>query len=91
MRLQESNAEVLSWCFCLSFLESFHQRLVLLVGRREVGQVQLPDLAARHAVELAQDFVADVGCMIGAGHYSAELELDDILDLLVGEFFHWQI
>ena len=58
--LQVFNAVVFSWRFCLCFLESFHQRLILLVGRREVGHIQLADLVACDSVELAQDPVANI-------------------------------
>ena len=58
--------------------------LVLL----ESGQVELPDPFAGDLEELAQYSIADVGGVVQTGHQLAELELDDVVDLLLRELLH---
>ena len=57
----------------------------------ELGQVWLPDFLTWDSEDLAENSIAHVGCVIGTGDESTELEFDDVFNLLIGEFLHWFI
>ena len=60
----------------------------MLLFRFESSHIQPPYLAAGHLEELAQDLITNVGFVTVLGDQAAELELDDVVDLLLGEVLH---
>ena len=51
----------------------------------EAGHVQPPDPLARHLEELAKDSIAHVRPVSWRCHQLAELQFDDVVDLLLSE------
>ena len=88
VRLQEAEPVPLPSLCLLRLLQPRQQRKMAGLMSLETGQVQLADAAAGHAVDLAQDPVAHVGAIVVRGHELAELEFDEVVDLLIGELLH---
>ena len=54
----------------------------------EPGQVQLADPGARDAKYLAKHSVANILLVAWPGYQLAKLQLDDVVDLLLGKLLH---
>ena len=52
------------------------------------GHVQPADLRSGDLVELPKELVAHVGCVAYLGDQAAELEFDDVVDLLLADLLH---
>ena len=50
--------------------------------------VQSTDLRSRDFVDLSEDLIANEGCVTYFGDQTAELELDDVVDLLLADVLH---
>ena len=68
----------------------------LLLERQRLSPVQLesaedklPDFVARDLEDFAEEGVALEGNVISIGDELPVLELDDVIDMFVGELFHW--
>ena len=64
------------------------QGLLLHLDGLELGHVQLPDFGAGAAEELAQQLVAGIRTMVGRGDELAKLQLDHVINLLLGICLH---
>ena len=82
MLLHEAHAPVLSLLLMPSPLELLKERQLLLLYLLEPLGVQLPDLGPGDAEDLAEASIGHVLLIVGRRHQAAELELDDVIDLL---------
>ena len=91
MRLQESEAKILPAPLGFLLLLVHQETQVDGPGRLEAGHVQPSDVRAGAAEELSEDSIGYVGGVVRRGHEPPELELDDVVDLLLGEFLHLKL
>lgn len=88
VRLQIPVAEVLSILEAADMSNLIDQGLLLHLDGFELGHVQLPDFGAGAAEELAQQLVAGIRTVVGRGDELAKLQLDHVINLLLGICLH---
>ena len=85
---QKTVAPSLSFLFLSHLLHLFLGRQLFSSDLPEPVQAQLPDLVAGDAEELADGGVASISRMVAVGHQGAVPQLDDVVDLGLGELLH---
>ena len=82
---QEAQAPALARIALHHLRELLEERLLLVLDGLESRRVQLPDLVGRDAEDLPQGGVGSMLHMLRRVDETAELELDDVVDLLLRE------
>ena len=88
MRLQETKTISLSGWILLFYLQLLLQGHIFVFLLLEPGHVQPTDLRCRYFVELAKDLVAHERGVAYFGDQAAELEFDEVVNLLLADVLH---